>query len=1497
MTLSNGSSVLNLDNGRTAAYLSGSGTNTLKFVYTIAAGDDTTSLGVTAFNPGAATIADGSGNPAALTGISQTFTGLGIDTTPPTVSSPTLTVGANTGLAAIGIAAPSDPADNVSLTITVTALPSDGTVYLSNGVTAVTQNELLSVSQLTGVRFAPAPNISARRSAFTYSVSDPAGNTATGTVALVITSGSEVPAGIYDPLVETGNTKIDTTVYFAHNTGSHAILENAGTMTVEPGGTIVSDGFPGDIVINDQGAEFDFNVSTILREMIPFQNNGLLVISPGAGNTDRIESYPAYTGSGFVNVGTVHVESGTFNVDRGATSNASSFAIDAGATLLITGASSAPPFTFAGGTYSVEGTTEVGDASGDDGYLTFGAGTTVEAGSPWLVYETVDMSAATVVGTFTDLVLTPAGGRGLLSLGNNSVTINGLKAYDANVLSTTGTITLTGVSLVKDTSNDGGDYTIPWTAQAVNNEGILILDHEVLDLSGGAFNNSSTINMSGGGIIANLQNSKNATLNLTNGGLLEGAINNAGLLNLDGTISFLRVQGNVTNTGTIRETGTIYFTGGLVNDGVIEGSDAVSSNSVALTMSKTTTVAGTFAQSSQSGTATLTNTGLIDAATGLVVDPTDTDNITLTNSSIIEGTSGTAVQFGPGNDRLILDPGSAIVGKVDGGAGNNTLELAVGSGSGAVSGIGTNFVNFSNVMVDAGAEWQVGVAIGGLAGETITGDGLSSLALEGAGAGDLSQASGFANIYLDSSSAENVTLTDANFVGTSGVISVHGGNVDTVVFSGLRSNYQITYADGGLAISSSAGTDMLTNIQTLQFADIALTTLDSNATAAVAQFDDSTDTGHIFIQTGTTVSAGAGSAFAPAGLDLGGRSGGEGDALVMGIGALLTNAGQFLVGDAGVGALSVLSGGTVTTSAGAIIANTTSASGSSINVTGPGSNLNVIGALIVGSSGSGSLSLAQGGTVTASSLDLSATASGDGVVSVTGTGSTLTLTGSLTVGDQAAGELSILSGAFVSALDVTVGNASAASSGNVDIEGVGSTLKVGTGGVLNIGVAGGGSGVLTIGTGATLNFNGTIAEAGHASFNNNGGTVDPVAVEFTTPSNAGLGLNQYDLYVGNINAVQITSGTGTWDTPMVLTGTSAADAANNINNNSDVGEWQLSQGGTLVINANTVDAGQNIVFQDATDTLVIGQVVNGGSAGVSGVTPTITAGAENLLQAGGFQAAILGYQAGDQILFNNMIVASDSIVNNNTLELFGAGNLALGSLTFYDKNGRNPLGATAMAAAAAQMACFAAGTLIETVHGPVAVEALKVGDQVVTLHGGAGQIVWVGERSVDCTRHPQPDTVWPVRIAVGAFGPGLPGRDLFLSPDHAVFVNGVLVPAKLLINRTSVVQVKRDRVMYYHVELPEHAVILAEGLTVESYLDVGDRANFNADNGTIRLFPDFEARLVPETALVWEMRGAAPLVMTGSELEAARQAVLPLPKATGGRGMPVGRRTGSSTPA
>lgn len=140
--------------------------------------------------------------------------------------------------------------------------------------------------------------------------------------------------------------------------------------------------------------------------------------------------------------------------------------------------------------------------------------------------------------------------------------------------------------------------------------------------------------------------------------------------------------------------------------------------------------------------------------------------------------------------------------------------------------------------------------------------------------------------------------------------------------------------------------------------------------------------------------------------------------------------------------------------------------------------------------------------------------------------------------------------------------------------------------------------------------------------------------------------------------------------------------------------------------------------------------------------------------------------------------------------------------------------------------CFLAGSRVLTPEDERAVERLRVGERVLTAEGRAAPIVWIGERRIDCRFHPAPEKVWPVRIRAGAFAAGEPRRDLLLSPDHAVFVAGVLIPVKHLVNGASIVQEEVASARYVHIELDRHDILLAERLAVESYLDTGNRALF-----------------------------------------------------------------------
>jgi collagen type I alpha len=184
--------------------------------------------------------------------------------------------------------------------------------------------------------------------------------------------------------------------------------------------------------------------------------------------------------------------------------------------------------------------------------------------------------------------------------------------------------------------------------------------------------------------------------------------------------------------------------------------------------------------------------------------------------------------------------------------------------------------------------------------------------------------------------------------------------------------------------------------------------------------------------------------------------------------------------------------------------------------------------------------------------------------------------------------------------------------------------------------------------------------------------------------------------------------------------------------------------------------------------------------------------------------------------------------------------------------------------------CFRAGTMIATPEGEVAVEDLREGDSVRNRLGDDIPVMWLGRRHIDCALHPRPEQVWPIRISAGAFGPDQPRHALYLSPNHAVYVLNVLIPIKHLVNGTTIARVPADDVTYYHVELPRHDVLLAEGLAAESYLDTGDRADFSNGGGIMRLFPNFATA---DAGHLREANGYAKLAVTGADLAAARRYV------------------------
>jgi len=137
--------------------------------------------------------------------------------------------------------------------------------------------------------------------------------------------------------------------------------------------------------------------------------------------------------------------------------------------------------------------------------------------------------------------------------------------------------------------------------------------------------------------------------------------------------------------------------------------------------------------------------------------------------------------------------------------------------------------------------------------------------------------------------------------------------------------------------------------------------------------------------------------------------------------------------------------------------------------------------------------------------------------------------------------------------------------------------------------------------------------------------------------------------------------------------------------------------------------------------------------------------------------------------------------------------------------------------------CFASGTPIRTAKGIWRVEELFPGDMIQTADHGLRALLWVGASTLD-----SPGRHAPIRIARGALGPGLPDRDLVVSPQHRVLVRSriarrmfdteeVLIAAKRLLPLDGVTQEDPNvPVTYHHLLFDGHELVEACGLWAES---------------------------------------------------------------------------------
>ncbi len=144
--------------------------------------------------------------------------------------------------------------------------------------------------------------------------------------------------------------------------------------------------------------------------------------------------------------------------------------------------------------------------------------------------------------------------------------------------------------------------------------------------------------------------------------------------------------------------------------------------------------------------------------------------------------------------------------------------------------------------------------------------------------------------------------------------------------------------------------------------------------------------------------------------------------------------------------------------------------------------------------------------------------------------------------------------------------------------------------------------------------------------------------------------------------------------------------------------------------------------------------------------------------------------------------------------------------------------------------CFAAGTMIDTIHGPTPVEHLCPGDKVLTRDSGAQRIIWVGQQRLSARDLARAPHLAPIRIRAGALGGGMPCTDLVVSPQHRVLIDdwraehyfgetSILAPAKALCNDQNVtIDLATHDVTYCHILLEHHELIRANGQWAETLM-------------------------------------------------------------------------------
>src|SRR5712691_3552838 len=568
---------------------------------------------------------------------------------------------------------------------------------------------------------------------------------------------------------------IQATLGTATNFGTVVAGANAIGVFLGAGG-IVRNGTPGTTGAVINSGVIGVDIANVPGTVVNFAT----IVGTASSGAVRMDAGVMFNGVSGSTAATVNGNSGVAVYNAGGSLTLTNYG-----TITVTGSTARPAvkLTTVGLTpnsISNFGTIAANLATGIDlqkGGLVTNAGGGVISGSTAIV---VGDLAATVTDAGT--IIGSAGTAVAFGTATNRMIVNSGATIQGTVVGGAGTLSSNTLELAVGPTTG----TISILNTSFVNFGTLAIDAGASWAIGWATNGTGPRTVSNLGTVTSVGN---LALYLPTGGSVTNGASGASTALIAGTRSGIGIKGTigvtVTNFGTIKGTGSggqgdgigIRLTAGVAtvsNSGLIQGFGYgldFNSGGPSFTASGTITNSGTIAATGLAGIGISFGTSSLAS--------------TLTSSGRISGAGGTAVVFAAGNDRLILNPGAVFVGKVDGGGGTNTLELAAGLGTGTISGIGTSFTNFGVLTVDSGASWAV-------TGSTI-------------GSGVTLTDSGFLSNY--GSIATTTTLTTAAFLGNlaGGVITTTATAIKATGSAVTIFNFGTVQGTSGPGIYLTAG--------------------------------------------------------------------------------------------------------------------------------------------------------------------------------------------------------------------------------------------------------------------------------------------------------------------------------------------------------------------------------------------------------------------------------------------------------------------------------------------------------------------------------------------------------------------------------------------------------------------------------------------------------------------------------------------------------------------